>query len=162
MVKHLPTVWETWVQSLGQEDPLEKEMATHYSTLAWKTPWTEEPGRLQSTGSQRVRHNWATSLHFILILTKINVQRTWINLFEVTRPLWLGLDIDSVMNCLSSLDLFEVKSLSHVQLFATPWTLAYQASTSMGFSRQEYWGGLPFPSPRDIPNPGIEPRSPTL
>ena len=53
---------ETWVQSLGREDPLEKEMATHSSTLAWKIPWTEEPGRLQSMGSQRVRHDWATSL----------------------------------------------------------------------------------------------------
>ena len=46
-------MWETWVQSLGQEDPLEKEMATHSSTLAWKIPWMEEPGRLQSMGSQR-------------------------------------------------------------------------------------------------------------
>ena len=53
---------ETWVQSLGQEDPLEKEMATHFSTLAWKIPWTEEPGRLQSMGSQRVGHDWVTSL----------------------------------------------------------------------------------------------------
>ena len=54
----------------------------------------------------------------------------------------------------------EVKSLSCVQLFATPWTVAYQASPSMGFSRQEYWSGLPFPSPGDLPDPGIEPRSP--
>ena len=51
------TMWETQVQSLGQEDPLEKEMATHSSTLAWKIPWVEEHGRLQSMGSQRVRHN---------------------------------------------------------------------------------------------------------
>ena len=57
MVKHLPTVWETWVQPLGQEDPLAKEMATHSSVLAWRIPWTEEPGRLQSMGSQRVRHD---------------------------------------------------------------------------------------------------------
>ena len=56
-VKHLPTMWETWVQSLDQEVPLEKEMATHSSILAWKIPWTEEPGRLQSMGSQRVGHN---------------------------------------------------------------------------------------------------------
>ena len=49
-VKHLPAMWETWVRSLGQEDSLEKEMATHSSTLAWKIPWTEEPGRLQSMG----------------------------------------------------------------------------------------------------------------
>ena len=51
MVKNLPAMWETMVQSLGQEDPLEKEMATHSSTLAWKIPCTEEPGRLQSMGS---------------------------------------------------------------------------------------------------------------
>ena len=56
-VKHLPTMRDTRVQSLGQEDPLEKEMATHSSTLAWKIPWTEEPGRLQSMGSQRVGHD---------------------------------------------------------------------------------------------------------
>ena len=62
MVKHLQTMWETRVQSLGQEDPPEKEMATHYSTLAWKIPWTEEPGRLQSTGSQRVGHDWGTKI----------------------------------------------------------------------------------------------------
>ena len=57
MVKHLPTMRETRVQSLGQEDPLKKEMATHSSTLAWKSPWIEEPGRLQSIGSKRVGHD---------------------------------------------------------------------------------------------------------
>ena len=62
LVKNLPAVWETWVQSLGWEDLLEKEMATHSNTLAWKIPWTEEPGRLQSMGSQRVWHDWETSL----------------------------------------------------------------------------------------------------
>ena len=56
----------------------------------------------------------------------------------------------------------KVKSLSHVQLFATPWTVAYEAPPSMGFSRQECWSGLPFPSPGDRPNPGIEPGSPAL
>ena len=54
------------------------------------------------------------------------------------------------------------KSLSRVQLFATPWTVAYKALLSMGFSRQEYWSGLPFPSPGDLPHPGIEPGSPAL
>ena len=57
MVKCLPIIWETWVQSLGRGDPLEKEMATPSSALAWKIPWTEEPGGLQSMGSQRVRHD---------------------------------------------------------------------------------------------------------
>ena len=55
-----------------------------------------------------------------------------------------------------------MKSLSRVRLFATLWTIANQSSLSMGFSRQEYWSGLPFPSPGDLPDPGIEPRSPTL
>ena len=57
-------MWETGVQSLDQEDPLEKEMATHSSTLAWKIPWMEECGRLQSMGLQRVGYNWATSLQW--------------------------------------------------------------------------------------------------
>ena len=57
MVKHLPAMQETCVQFLGREDPLEKEMATHSSTLAWKIPWMEEPGGLQSMGLQRVGHN---------------------------------------------------------------------------------------------------------
>ena len=56
MVKNLPAMQETQVRSLGQEDPLEKEMATHSSILAWRIPWTEEPGGLQSMGSQRGRH----------------------------------------------------------------------------------------------------------
>ena len=54
VVKNLPMMWETWVPSLGWEDPLEKGMATHSSILLWRIPWTEEPGRLQSMGSQRV------------------------------------------------------------------------------------------------------------
>ena len=56
----------------------------------------------------------------------------------------------------------KVKSLSRVHLFVTPWTVAHQVPPSMGFSRQEYWSGLPFPSPGDCPNPGIEPMSPAL
>ena len=87
MVKRLSTMWETWVQSLGRKDLLEKEMATHSSILAWKIPWTEEPGRLQSMGLQRV---------------------------------------------------------------------------GQGFSKQDYPSGLPFPSPGDLSDPGIEPGSPTL
>ena len=60
VVKNLPTMQEMWVRSLGREDPLEKEMATHPSILAWEIPWTEEPGRLLSTGSQQVRHDLVT------------------------------------------------------------------------------------------------------
>ena len=61
-VKRPPAMWETQVRFLGREDPLEKEMAIHSSTLAWKISWMEKPGRLQSMGSQRVGHDWATSL----------------------------------------------------------------------------------------------------
>ena len=60
-LKHLPAIQETWVQSLGWEDPLEKEMATHSSILAWEISWTEEPSGLQSMGSQRVGHDWTTN-----------------------------------------------------------------------------------------------------
>ena len=56
-VKNLPEMQETWVQSLGEEDPMEKGMATHSSILAWEIPWTEEPGGLPSTGSQRIGHD---------------------------------------------------------------------------------------------------------
>ena len=59
-VKYLPKTQETWVQSLSWEDPLEEGMATHSGILAWRIPWTEEPGRLQSMGLQSVRHDWAT------------------------------------------------------------------------------------------------------
>ena len=69
-VKCLPAMQETQVRSLGREDPLEKEMAIHSSTFAWKIPWTEEPDRLLSMGSQRVGHDWATSLHFTSTLQK--------------------------------------------------------------------------------------------
>ena len=102
---------------------------------------------------------------------------------EIKRRLLLGrkvmTDLDSILKsrgitlptkvCLVKIMVFamvmygcewKVKSLSHVQLFATPWTVAYQASPSMGFSRQEYWSGLPFPSPEDLPHSGIKPRSP--
>ena len=57
MVKNLPTMWETWVQSLNWEDPLEKEVATHSSILAWRIPWAEKPGGVQSMGSQRFGHD---------------------------------------------------------------------------------------------------------
>ena len=67
--KRLSTMRETRVQALGWEDPLEKEMAIHSRTIVWKIPWTEEPGRLQPMGSQRVRHDWATSLSLLKLIS---------------------------------------------------------------------------------------------
>ena len=101
--------------------------------LPRESPWTEEPERLQSMGSQRVRQDQVTFILFIFLL------------FVQGRG-----------------NLLIVKLLSRVRLFATPWTGAYQALPSMGFSGQEYWSGLPFPSPEDLPDPAIEPGSPTL
>ena len=77
MVKRLSAMRETWVWSLGWEDPLEKEMAAHSSILAWKIPWTEEPGRLQSMGSQRVGHDWAMSLSLSLLSKRTCVIPRW-------------------------------------------------------------------------------------
>ena len=72
-VKRLSAMRETCIRFLGQEDPLEKEMATHSSTLAWKIPWMKEPGRLQSMGSQRVGHNWVTSLSLFFLSVYLNL-----------------------------------------------------------------------------------------
>ena len=69
IVKNLPAMQETWVQSLGGEDPLDNRMATHFSILAWRISWTEEPDGLQSTGSQRVKHNGATNTHLLFSFT---------------------------------------------------------------------------------------------
>ena len=81
-VKRLPATRETWVWSLGWEYPLEKEMATHSSTLAWKIPWMEKSGRLQSMGSQKVRHDWTTLLYklkiFLFLIWPL-LKRMWEN-----------------------------------------------------------------------------------
>ena len=129
---------EMQVWSLGREDPLEKDMATHSSILAWKIPWKEKPGGLV--------HGVAKS-------------RTWLS----NRAFF-------IFKSLPQLYLAWKWSLSPVQLFATPWTVAYQVPPSMGFSRQEYWSGLPFPSPvfnisKEIKHPfffrSCQPLSPT-
>ena len=81
-LKCLPPMQETWVRSLGQEDPLEKEMAIHSSILAWRIPWMEKPSRLQSTRLQRVRHDWATSPHLTFTLDSILKSRDIILLYS--------------------------------------------------------------------------------
>ena len=86
MVKRLSTMWEARVQALGWEDPLEKQMAIYCSTIAWKIPWSEEPGRLQSMGSQRVGHDYATSLWAFLVAQRVKHLPT----MRETRVLSLG------------------------------------------------------------------------
>ena len=91
---------ETRVRFLGREDPLEKEMATHSSTLAWKIPWSEKPGRLQSMGSQRVGHDWATSLHFTSLIDNISNEKLTLiptvpspHLHSLLKPVALNLRV---------------------------------------------------------------------
>ena len=85
MIKNLPAMWETQVQSLGWEDPLEKGMATHPSILAWRIPWTEEPGGLRSVGLQRARHDWATNTFIQYLSWKMSFfwNHVWVD--EVKR-----------------------------------------------------------------------------
>ena len=115
MVKNLPTIQEMWVRSPGWEDSLEKGMSTHSSILAWRIPWTEEPGRLSKWDRRELDMTEQLSFHF--------------------------------------LHHFEALVISHVQFFATLWTVLCQTPLSMGFFRQEYWSGLPFPPPRELPDP---------
>ena len=79
MAKNLLATWETWIRSVGREDPLEKEMATHSSILAWKTPRAEEPGGLQSMGLQRIRHNLAKDSHLHFYMLKSGIAGSYDN-----------------------------------------------------------------------------------
>ena len=97
---------ETWVWSLGREDPLEKEMATHSSTPAWKIPWTEETGRLQSKGSQRVGHDWETSLTFTFnIVTNFDILA------------WMLVKLTEIFIIIITVDTCSVQVHSHRFLF---------------------------------------------
>ena len=143
-VKNLPVRQETRVRSLGWEVPLEKGMVIHSSILAWRIPGIEKSGGLQSVGSQRVRHNWATNTHTHIITTQLRHLQ-----FLSLRN---GDTTEDIRRCYTM--------FSCVQLFVTPWTVAGQAPLSLGFPRQEYWGGLPFPSPGDqgiFPTQGSNP-----
>ena len=157
MVKRLPTLWETRLQSLGREDLLEKAMAPHSSTLAWKIPWMEEPGRLQSMGLQRVEHEWETSLSFTFTAAAASLQlcptlcdptdgsppgSSVPGILQARTLEWVAIAFSNAWDWK-----VKVKLLSRVRLFVTPWTAAYQARPPMGFSRQEYWSGVPLPSP---------------
>ena len=104
-LKRLPGMRETRVQSLSWEDPLEKEMATHSSTLAWRIPWREEPGRLQSMGSQRVRHDWATSLSLsfqnsktmLIQFSNLNVFYPAVYVVSIHHQVWLSKGFPSTL-----------------------------------------------------------------
>ena len=123
-VKNLPAMWETWVQSLGQKDPLEKEMAIHSSFLAWGIPWTQEPGGLQSVGLQRVGQTeppiLTDSPRCLFTLELLNT--------DPTRG-----RVQTARSGRDSVEQYTVQ-LS-CSLFAAPWTAACQASLSITNSR---------------------------
>ena len=108
-------MWETQVRSVGQEDSLEKEMATHSSTLAWKIPWTEEPGSLQSMGSQRVGHDWATKLSLSL--------STYMRHLEESRAFPSGSVQEMRVQSLGQEDTLEKEVATHSSILAweVPW-----------------------------------------
>ena len=121
---------ETWVRSLGQEEALEKEMATHSSILAWRIPWIEEPGRPQSIGSQRVGHDRRD-------LARMHGESTGVLFLMLCHmPLFHW----AIPGCLRS------------RVCLSPPGSSVHLST--GFSRPEYWSMLPFPPPGDLPSQG--------
>ena len=128
MVKCLPTMQYTWIWYLGWEDPLEKERTTHSSILAWKIPWTEDPGRLQSMGSQRVGHNWAISLSLYTLCIHGRDPGHWV--------------VKVAQSCPTLYDPMDYTVHGILQAKILKWVVV--------------------PSPGDLPNPGIKPRSPTL
>ena len=162
-------------------------MATHSSVLVWRIPGTEKLGGLLSMGSHRVRHDWsdlaaAAATAAAAMENSMEIQygsvksRSIISshIWVFTPNNWSGSRRDT---CTPQVDCSgiqnsqdreatqvstesEVKSLSHVRLFVTPWTVAHQAPPSMGFSRQEYWNGLSFPSLGDLPTQGLNPGLP--
>ena len=147
------------VQSLGQEDPLEEDMATHSCVLAWRISWTEVPGGLQSTGSHEVRHDWGNLAHIQerekregKRERKRERERAHLHQLPIWAPDFRHGD------GFSPADLFLIhtsgscvlRSFSRVWLFVTLWTVACQAPVSRGFSRQEYSSGLPCPPPGDL------------
>ena len=141
---------EMWVRSLGWEDPLKDSMATHSSILTWEIPWTEEPGGLQSTGSQRVGQDWTAEHTSTGSLAAAKSLQSCLSLCDPidgsppgsgvpgilqARTLeWVAISFSSAWKWK-----VKVKSLSHVWLFATPWTEAYQAPPSMGGSKKILW-----------------------
>ena len=143
MVKCLPTMWETQVWSLDWDDPLEKEMATHSSTLSWKIPRMEEPGRLQSMGSRRVRHNWATSLSLRLYIY-INISLHTCFISHTHTPTYKHV-------C--------AQWLSHVWL-CDPLDCGLLGSSVHGIFQARILEWLPFPPPGDLSDPGTELASP--
>ena len=125
---------ETWVWSLGWEDTLEKEMAAHSSIVAWKIPWTEEPGRLQSMGLQRVGHDWSTSLSLSMMLIMIYGCDSWTITAEHQRMM--------LLNCNAEEDSWESFGLQGNQSILKEINLEYSLEGLMLKLKLQYFGHL--------------------
>ena len=166
MVRNLPALWETWVQSIGPEDPLEKEMATHSSILAWRIPRTEEPGGLQSIGLQKVGRDWVTNIFIFHQFS--SVAQSCLTLFNPMNCSTPGLPV-----------YHQLPGLTHDSMINHPkdpwgWTILVPASSpavccvtypvSMGFSATTYtlllWDSIPpTESPSLFPWQNLPPPS---
>ena len=168
MIKCLPTLWETRVRSLGPEDPLEKEVATRSSALAWTVPWVEKPCRLPAVGSQRARHDWVTSLSLFCVrviwvkeqnktAADAHKQTPWrrnlVNGDAEKQKSSRWRQVSSGRRCARAC--VRAKSLQPCPALCD----AVDCPLSTGLSRQARWSGSPCPPPGDLPNPGIEPGS---
>ena len=153
MVKNLPGMQETSVQSLGRDDPLEKEIATHSSVLAWRIPWTKEPGRLQSMGSQRAGHSWKWLTHTIDSYYTHQkhpppqvvrlYSRYWLSCLIQFKARW---KLQCVLCC-------AVLSCSVMSNSATLWTAAHQAPLSMRILQARILEWVAMPSSRRSSQP---------
>ena len=147
------------VWSLGWEDLLEEELAPHSRFLAWRIPWTEEPGGLQYIGSQRIGHNWSDFAHFSFDLL---FRKGRIYIFKKSIMIASYFEFNFVEKRWKAILLYVCVSRSVISDSANTWTVAHQAPLVLEFSRQENWSGLPFPSLGDLPNPLSEPGPPAL
>ena len=135
-------MWETWVWFLGWEDSLAEEMATLSTILAWRIPWTEEPAA--AAAAAKLLQSCPTLLDPI----DSSLPGSPVPGILQARTLeWIAISFSNAWRWK-----VKVKSLSRVWLLATPWTAAFQAPPPMGFSRQEYWSGVPLPSPTEEPS----------
>ena len=150
---------------------LEKEVAAHSSVLAWRIPGMAESGGLLSVGSRRVGHNWSDLAaaaactyicHILAFTSLLSLCSRYLWFHHLTQHPKTWSIILQLEHIFVQVMWSESESLSWVWLFATRWTVAWQAPLSMEFCRQEYWSKFPLPSPEDLPHPGIKPRSPTL
>ena len=155
MGNNLPAIQETWFQRQDREDPLQKDMSTHSSALAWRIPWTEEPGSYRPPGCKQ------SDTPERLTLQILDAAQT--KQLEIVLGAWS--EMCPAVLTFRRTTIFMHTCLTFAQSCLTlcdPMACNLLGAFVHGILQQEYWSGLPFISPGDLPNPEIEPRSPTL